>query len=166
MGRYSRGAGIGTEVGTDLDTVPWGRAARVREGDAVALLVFGTLLEPARKVAERLDTTLVNMRFVKPLDEATVMQLAGRHALLVTLEENVVQGGAGSAVNESLHAAGVAAEVLNLGLPDAFIEQGSQAEQLEIAGLSAPQIEQRVRAAYAGLERDASGRGAADSVVN
>ena len=164
--RYPRGSGAGAEVGTGLETLPWGRAEVVRQGSGIAILVFGTLLEPARKVAERLDATLVNMRFVKPLDEATVMQLAGRHALLVTLEENVVQGGAGSAVNESLHAAGVAAEVLNLGLPDAFIEQGSQAEQLEIAGLSAPQIEQRVRAAYAGLERDASGRGATDSVVN
>ena len=164
--RYPRGSGAGAEVGAGLATLPWGRAELVRQGSGIAILVFGTLLESARGVAERLDATLVNMRFVKPLDEAMVLQLAGRHALLVTLEENVVQGGAGSAVNESLHAAGVAADVLNLGLPDAFIEQGSQAEQLEIAGLSAPQIEQRVRAAHAGLERDQSGRSAPDSAVN
>jgi len=149
-----------------LETLPWGRADRVRQGSGVAILVFGTLLESAREVAENLDATLVNMRFVKPLDEAMVIKLAGEHALLVTLEENVVHGGAGSAVNESLHAAGVAAKVLNLGLPDEFIEQGSQAEQLEIAGLSAAQIEQRIRAAYAGLDRGDEGRRTPDSAVN
>ena len=92
------------------------------------------------------------MRFVKPMDEALVLDLAARHRLLVTLEENVVQGGAGSAVNELLHAAGIAAHVLNLGLPDTFIEQGTQAEQLEMAGLSPTQIEQRIGAALAALD--------------
>ncbi|MCG6965195.1 MAG: 1-deoxy-D-xylulose-5-phosphate synthase [Chromatiaceae bacterium] len=152
--RYPRGAGVGSEVGEGLETLPWGRAALVRQGGEVAFLVFGTLLESARLVAERLGATVVNMRFVKPLDEQMVLQLAGSHRLLVTLEENVVQGGAGSAVNELLNAAGVAAHVLNLGLPDAFIEQATQAEQLEMAGLSGEQIEARVRAALAGLERD------------
>ena len=145
--RYPRGAGIGAAVGDDFETVPWGRAERVIEGGEVALLVFGTLLATARLVAERLGATLVNMRFVKPLDADTILELAGEHRLLVTLEENVVFGGAGSAVNELLHAAGVATQVLNLGLPDRFIEQGTQAEQLEIAGLSAEQIEGRIRQA-------------------
>lgn len=152
--RYPRGAGVGAEVGTGLESLPWGRADVVRPGRLVALLVFGTLLDSARQVAERLDATLVNMRFVKPLDEEMVMRMADQHTLLVTLEENVVQGGAGSAVNEVLHAAGMAANVLNLGLPDEFIEQGTQAEQLELAGLSVAQIELRVRAALADLDSD------------
>lgn len=152
--RYPRGAGVGAEVGTGLETLPWGRADVVRPGRLVALLVFGTLLDSARQVAERVDATLVNMRFVKPLDEEMVMRMADQHTLLVTLEENVVQGGAGSAVNEVLHAAGMAANVLNLGLPDEFIEQGTQAEQLELAGLSVAQIELRVRAALADLDSD------------
>jgi 1-deoxy-D-xylulose-5-phosphate synthase len=149
--RYPRGAGIGAEVPTGLGALPWGRAELVRQGGEVALLVFGTLLDRAREVGERLGATVVNMRFVKPLDLEMVARLAGQHRLLVTLEENVVQGGAGSAVNEALHQAGFAANVLNLGLPDSFIEQGTQAEQLQEAGLSAEQIEARVRAALAAL---------------
>jgi 1-deoxy-D-xylulose-5-phosphate synthase len=142
--RYPRGAGIGAVVGDDLETLPWGRAELVRPGADVALLVFGTLLDAARQVAERLGATLVNMRFVKPLDEDMVLSVTRGHRLLVTLEENAVLGGAGSAVNELLHAAGIATHVLNLGLPDEFIEQGTQAEQLELAGLSVEQIEARI----------------------
>jgi len=156
--RYPRGAGIGAKVGEGLETLPWGCAEMVRQGGGTAFLVFGTLLDSAREVAERLGATVVNMRFVKPLDEALVLQLAGSHRLLVTLEENVVQGGAGSAVNEVLQAAGIATHVLNLGLPDVFIEQGTQAQQLEMAGLSSAQIEERVRRA---LERMGEGTQAA-----
>lgn len=143
--RYPRGAGMGAEVADDLDTLPWGEAVQVREGGEVALLVFGTLLGSALQVAERLDASVVNMRFVKPLDGDAVLRAAATHRLLVTIEENVVQGGAGSAVNEFLHAAGVACRVLNLGLPDTFIEQATQTEQLALAGLSPTQIEQRIR---------------------
>jgi len=145
--RYPRGAGIGTEVSDGFETLPWGRAERVRSGNDVAILAFGTLLEAGRQVAEKLDATVVNMRFIKPLDEDMVLQLATEHRLLVTLEENAAMGGAGSGVAELLQAAGVLTRVLVLGLPDEFIEQGTQAEQLEIAGLSVEQIEQRVRAA-------------------
>ncbi len=145
--RYPRGAGVGAEVGDDFETLPWGRAERVRSGNDVAILAFGTLLESGRQVAEKLDATLVNMRFVKPLDEDMVVQLANDHRLLVTLEENVAMGGAGSGVTELLQTAGILTRVLNLGLPDEFIEQGTQTEQLEIAGLSVEQIEERVRAA-------------------
>ena len=151
--RYPRGAGSGVEPGEGFETLPWGRGEVIRQGSGVALLVFGTLLQAARPVADAMGATLVNMRFVKPMDEALVLDLAARHRLLVTLEENVVQGGAGSAVNELLHAAGIAAHVLNLGLPDTFIEQGTQAEQLEMAGLSPTQIEQRIGAALAALEQ-------------
>ena len=150
--RYPRGAGSGVEPGEGFETLPWGRGEVIRQGSGVALLVFGTLLQAARPVADALGATLVNMRFVKPMDEALMLDLAARHRLLVTLEENVVQGGAGSAVNELLHAAGIAAHVLNLGLPDTFIEQGTQAEQLEMAGLSPTQIEQRIGAALAALD--------------
>ncbi|MCW5587488.1 MAG: 1-deoxy-D-xylulose-5-phosphate synthase [Chromatiales bacterium] len=150
--RYPRGAGSGVEPGEGFETLPWGRGEVIRQGSGVALLVFGTLLQAARPVADAMGATLVNMRFVKPMDEALVLDLAARHRLLVTLEENVVQGGAGSAVNELLHAAGVAVQMLNLGLPDRFIEQGTQAEQLEMAGLSPTQIEQRIGAALAALD--------------
>jgi len=150
--RYPRGAGIGAEVSSGLDILPWGRAELVRRGRGVAILVFGTLLGSARRVAEELGATLVNMRFVKPLDEEMLLGVANGHRLVVTLEENVVQGGAGSAVNEALHAAGISVNVLNLGLPDVFIEQGTQAEQLDMAGLSPSQIADRIRAALADLD--------------
>ena len=151
--RYPRGTGAGAEPGEGLDILAWAKGDVVRQGGGVALLVFGTLLHVVRPLADALDATLVNMRFVKPMDEALVLDLAARHRLLVTLEENVVQGGAGSAVNELLHAAGIVASVLNLGLPDRFIEQGTQAEQLQMAGLSPTQIEQRIGAALAALEQ-------------
>jgi 1-deoxy-D-xylulose-5-phosphate synthase len=145
--RYPRGAGIGAAVGDGFETLPWGRAERMRDGNDIALLAFGPLLHTALEVGERLNASVINMRFVKPLDERILLELATEHRLLVTIEENVVQGGAGSAVNEALHAAGVTVRVLNLGLPDRFIEQASQDEQREMAGLSAAQIEARVRKA-------------------
>ncbi|MCB1803230.1 MAG: 1-deoxy-D-xylulose-5-phosphate synthase, partial [Gammaproteobacteria bacterium] len=154
--RYPRGAGCGAVPDKALTTLPWGRAASVREGHDVAILVFGTLLPSALDVAGRIDASVVNMRFVKPLDEAMVLRIADSHRLLVTLEENVVQGGAGSAVNECLQAAGRAMHVLNLGLPDRFIEQASQTEQLEMAGLSPARIEQRIVDALAALSADPS----------
>ena len=134
--RYPRGAGPGVAVGADLATLPFGRGELVRSGTGVALLAFGSMVGAAREVAERLDATLVNMRFVKPLDADLVLEVAGGHRLLVTLEENVVQGGAGSAVAELLAARGIDVPVRHLGLPDRFIEQATQAEQLEESGLS------------------------------
>ncbi|MCB1722437.1 MAG: 1-deoxy-D-xylulose-5-phosphate synthase [Gammaproteobacteria bacterium] len=150
--RYPRGAGCGAQPGGGLDTLVWGRAVQVRDGSGIAILAFGTLLPTALEVAERLAASVVNMRFVKPLDRDTVLRMADTHRLLVTLEENVVQGGAGSAVNELLLASGRTAHVVNLGLPDAFIEQATQAEQLEMAGLSLDRIEQRIRDALAALD--------------
>lgn len=146
--RYPRGAGTGAAIDQGLTTLAWGKAEQIRQGGHIAFLVFGTLLATAREVADKIDASVVNMRFVKPLDEESLLDVANRHRLLVTLEENVVQGGAGSAVNEALQAAGLSVAVLNLGLPDAFIEQGSRADQLEMAGLSVGQVEARVRAAY------------------
>ena len=141
--RYPRGTGSGVPVVAEMTALPLGRAQIRREGrSGLGLLVFGTLLESARKIAERLDATLVNMRFVKPLDEALVISLAARHRALVTIEENAVMGGAGSAVGEALAAAGVQIPLLQLGIPDLFIEHGSRdtclaAAGLDLAGLTA-----------------------------
>jgi 1-deoxy-D-xylulose-5-phosphate synthase len=141
--RYPRGTGSGVPVVSEMTAIPVGRGQIRREGrSGLGLLVFGTLLESARKIAERLDATLVNMRFVKPLDEALVISLAARHRALVTIEENAVMGGAGSAVGEALAAAGVQIPLLQLGIPDLFIEHGSRdtclaAAGLDLAGLTA-----------------------------
>jgi 1-deoxy-D-xylulose-5-phosphate synthase len=134
--RYPRGSGPGVPIADEMVALPVGRAQVRREGrSGLAILVFGTLLDSARKIAERLDATLVNMRFVKPLDEALVISLAARHRAIVTIEENAVMGGAGSAVGEALAVAGVAIPLLQLGIPDRFVEHGSRATCLAAAGL-------------------------------
>ncbi|WP_043512008.1 transketolase C-terminal domain-containing protein, partial [Halomonas sp. BC04] len=117
-----------------------------RDGSRVALLAFGSLNGPAAAVADALDATHINMRSIKPLDREAILAAADEHDLLVTLEENVVAGGAGSAVNELLAAEGVQVELLNLGLPDAFVEHGKPAELLTECGLDAPGIEAAIRA--------------------
>jgi len=141
--RYPRGTGSGAAINPEMTAVPLGRALVKREGrSGLALLVFGTLLESARKIAERLDATLVNMRFVKPLDVELVVNVAERHRAIVTIEENAVMGGAGSAVGEALSAAGIQIPLLQIGIPDRFIEHGSRdtclaAAGLDLAGLTA-----------------------------
>jgi len=143
--RYPRGAGAGTVPGTDLDGLEWGRGEVRRTGRRIALLAFGTLLYPALKAGEALDATVANMRFVKPLDDELLHALARSHDALVTIEEGAVMGGAGSAVLESLAAAGIAVPVLQLGLPDRFVEHGDPAKLLKLCGLDADGIEQSVR---------------------
>lgn len=140
MVRYPRGSGPGVVVDRNHATIPIGQGEIRREGQGVALLAFGNLLGNALQAAETLDASVANMRFIKPLDEALVLTLADRHELLVTLEENSLQGGAGSAVNETLMRAGHPVRVLNLGLPDQFLEHASQQEQLAEAGLDVPGI--------------------------
>jgi len=149
--RYPRGTGPGVEIPAHLEPIAIGQAQVRREGSAepgrrVALLAFGSLNTPAAEVAEALDASHLNMRSIKPLDREAVLAAAADHDLLVTLEENVVAGGAGSAVNELLAAEGVKAEVLNLGLPDAFVEHGKPAELLAECGLDAEGIEEAIRA--------------------
>ncbi|QTR49663.1 1-deoxy-D-xylulose-5-phosphate synthase [Candidatus Thiothrix anitrata] len=144
--RYPRGKGVGMIPQTGMTAIPLGKALRLRSGEGIAILLFGSLLDTARAVAESLNATLINMRFVKPLDEAMVRELAQTHRLLVTLEDNAVMGGAGSAVNECLHAAGLNVAVLNLGLPDSYIDHAQREEQLAACGLDAPSIVQRIRA--------------------
>ncbi len=138
--RYPRGSGIGAEPGRDLDTLPIGKGEIVREGHELALLVFGAPLAAALEAAERLDATVANMRFVKPLDEALVKELASNHEKLITIEDGCIAGGAGSAVTEYLHAAGIERPVLQLGLPDRFLAHGSREELLAEAGLDATGI--------------------------
>ncbi|MBP2834892.1 1-deoxy-D-xylulose-5-phosphate synthase [Dickeya parazeae] len=142
--RYPRGNVLGVEL-TPLETLPIGKGVVKRQGEKIAILNFGTLLPEAQQVADALNATLVDMRFVKPLDEALVASLAASHDVLVTLEENAVMGGAGSGVNEYLMANRLSVPVLNLGLPDIFIPQGSQAEIRTELSLDAAGIERRIR---------------------
>ncbi|WP_226067123.1 1-deoxy-D-xylulose-5-phosphate synthase [Dickeya zeae] len=142
--RYPRGNVLGVEL-TPLETLPIGKGVVKRQGEKVAILNFGTLLPEAQQAADALNATLVDMRFVKPLDEALVASLAASHDVLVTLEENAVMGGAGSGVNEYLMANRLPVPVLNLGLPDIFIPQGSQTEIRTELSLDAAGIERRIR---------------------
>ncbi|GAB7193794.1 1-deoxy-D-xylulose-5-phosphate synthase [Dickeya oryzae] len=142
--RYPRGNVLGVEL-TPLETLPIGKGVVKRQGEKIAILNFGTLLPEAQQAADTLNATLVDMRFVKPLDEALVASLAASHDVLVTLEENAVMGGAGSGVNEYLMANRLPVPVLNLGLPDTFIPQGSQAEIRTELSLDAAGIERRIR---------------------
>jgi 1-deoxy-D-xylulose-5-phosphate synthase len=139
--RYPRGRGPGVTVQRVMSSLPVGRAELRRRGaSGLALLAFGTMVAPAAAVAESLDATLVNMRYVKPLDEELVASIAAQHVAIVTLEENVVAGGAGSAVLEFLQRTGHRVPVLQLGVPDSFIEHGSRDDNLQAAGLDGPSI--------------------------
>jgi 1-deoxy-D-xylulose-5-phosphate synthase len=142
--RYPRGSGPGVAVDPALQPLALGKAEVRRRGSRVALLAFGSMLAPALEAGSAFDATVVNMRFVKPLDETLVRELAASHELLVTVEEGAVAGGAGSAVNELLAAAGLGARVVNLGLPDRFIEHGEPGELLADCGLDAPTIRRAI----------------------
>jgi 1-deoxy-D-xylulose-5-phosphate synthase len=138
--RYPRGAGPGTVIEADLDPIEIGKASVRRQGRQVAILAFGTMVAPALKAGEELNATVADMRFVKPLDTALVAQLAASHDLIVTIEEGSVMGGAGSAVAEALAAAGFVKPLLQLGLPDQFIDHGDAQQLLASCGLDAAGI--------------------------
>lgn len=142
--RYPRGAGPGVAITRPMRAIPVGKADPKRSGNRIAILAFGAMLAPAAEVAERLDTTLINMRFVKPLDQEMVLRMAQQHDALVTVEDNVIAGGAGSAVNECLQAHAIQAPVLNLGIPDRFVEHGGRDECLARIGMDADGIERAV----------------------
>ena len=149
--RYPRGAGVGVATSSTLEELPWGRGEVRRRGARVAILAFGTLLHPALAAAEQLDATVADMKFVKPLDVELVRELARTHQALVTIEEGVTMGGAGSAVGEALAAAGLNLPLMHLGLPDQFIEHGDPGKLLALCGLDAAGIERSVRERFAGL---------------
>jgi len=143
--RYPRGAGAGIEPWASLEGLPFGQAEVRRQGAGIAILAFGTLLYPALQAAERLNATVVNMRWVKPLDTDLLLQIAKSHEHLVTVEEGSIMGGAGSAVSEALNAAGVTKALLQLGLPDCFIDHGDPVKLLAMQGLDAAGIEASIR---------------------
>jgi 1-deoxy-D-xylulose-5-phosphate synthase len=138
--RYPRGSGPGVPVQKDLTALPIGKGEVRRRGQRVAILSFGALLKPCLEAAEKLDATVANMRFVKPLDEDLVRELATSHGWLVTVEENTILGGAGSAVLEALEKKGIQKKVLQLGLPDRFVDHGDPARLLKECGLDAEGI--------------------------
>ena len=155
--RYPRGTGPGVAIEKEMRALPVGRGEIRRSGKKIALLskkiallAFGSMLKPALEVAEELDATVANMRFVKPLDDALVAELARNHDLLVTVEENVIEGGAGSAVLESLQQQGLKVQVLQLGLPDRYIDHGDPALQLASCGLNRDGILASIRAKLSG----------------
>ena len=127
--RYPRGSGTGMEVSQELKALPFGQAEQAREGKTVALLVFGTLLATAMDAAEELDASVYNMRFVKPLDSNTIDTAVQQHDLIVTIEDNAIAGGAGSAVAEYLNQQHVGTNLLQIGFPDELINHG-EPEQL------------------------------------
>lgn len=138
--RYPRGSGPGVKVQKEMQALPLGRGEVRRNGKKVAILAFGSMLAASLEAAEKLDATVVNMRFVKPLDEELVLRMAREHSLLVTIEENALQGGAGSAVSECLAQHGIAIPLLQMGLPDRFLEQGDPLQMLADCGLDAAGI--------------------------
>ncbi len=142
--RYPRGAGIGATVQKNLDVLPLGRGEVRRDGRDIAILAFGSMLAPALGAGDKLNATVANMRFIKPLDVELVKQLAATHDALVTVEEGCIMGGAGAAVSEALAAAGITKPVLHLGLPDRFIDHGDAGQLLAQCGLDAGGIAQSI----------------------
>jgi 1-deoxy-D-xylulose-5-phosphate synthase len=142
--RYPRGAGVGVDAGTDLETVPFGKAEIRRQGQGLCILAFGTLLYPALQVAEKLNATVVNMRWAKPLDQEMLLKMAATHDRWVTLEDACVMGGAGSAVGEFMQKANILKPLLSLGLPDEFVEHGDPAKLMALHGLDAAGIAQSI----------------------
>ncbi|MBK1722034.1 1-deoxy-D-xylulose-5-phosphate synthase [Thiocystis violacea] len=160
MVRYPRGGGPGVAIDPLAPALPIGKGEIVRQGRRMALLAFGSMVPPALRAAEALDATVANMRFVKPLDEDLIKELALTHEILVTIEENAIAGGAGSGVAETLSAQGIVIRCLHLGLPDRYIEHAEHAEQLASVGLDAPGIIASLRAE---LDRFSTDQGATAS---
>ncbi len=146
--RYPRGCGPGVIIEKNTVTLEIGKASQERSGESIVILSFGSLLHAALESAETLNASVVNMRFIKPMDENIIEEMAASHTLIVTIEDNVVMGGAGSAVNEILISKNISTKVLNLGLPDHFQEHGSREELLSDAGLDAISITAKIREIY------------------
>ena len=155
--RYPRGKGPGAEIRSEMSAIPLGQSNTIRNGQDLAILAFGSMLEPCREIASRLNATLIDMRFIKPLDRKAILSVATSHTHLVTVEENAVAGGAGSGVNELLLASSLALPVLNIGLSDSFIQHGTREECMHQAGLdSAGILDQIIRFVGPDFERNRS----------
>ena len=150
--RYPRGTGPGTTIEKDMTALPIGKGLIRREGSQIAILNFGTLLPAALATADELNATVADMRFVKPLDTGLINQLASEHSLLVTLEENTIQGGAGAAVSEYLASMGIVVPVLHLGLPDKFVDHGNHQQQLAATGLDTASVRHAIEQRLSELE--------------
>ncbi len=147
--RYPRGNGPGVDVEETMTALPIGKAQLRREGKRVALLAFGTMVDPAQQLAEEMEFTLVNMRFVKPLDTELLEQIAQSHDLLITLEENAIAGGAGAGILEYLSQTGSTTAIRLIGLPDEFVDHGSREELLEYCKLDLDGLRQQITALVA-----------------
>ncbi|MFK8010809.1 MAG: 1-deoxy-D-xylulose-5-phosphate synthase [Marinicellaceae bacterium] len=143
--RYPRGTGPGVPIQTYMEELPIGKGIEVRKGTIIAFLAFGSTVEDAKTAAEKLDATVINMRFVKPLDEELITKMQSKHDVLVTVEDNVIKGGAGSGVNEFLNQIQSSVKVLNLGLPDIYQDHGSREDLLEEAGIDSAGILKQVK---------------------
>ena len=154
--RYPRGQGPGVEIGSEMTALEIGRARKLQTGKQVAILAFGSMTNPARTVAAELGATLIDMRFVKPIDVEAVTQAGLTHQLIVTVEENVLGGGAGSAVGECLHQAGIPTPLLQLGVPDAFVHQDKPASMLRDCGLDEAGIAASIKTRLAELDLPAA----------
>ena len=143
--RYPRGSGTGVEAGKDLQTVPVGKGVVRKQGEKIAILAFGSMVAPSLQTASVLNATVADMRFVKPLDEALIQELAASHDYLITVEENAVQGGAGSAVLEYMARQKICKPILNIGIADVVTEHGDPAAILADLGLNATGIEAAIR---------------------
>jgi 1-deoxy-D-xylulose-5-phosphate synthase len=156
--RYPRGSGAGVAVASEMTELPIGKAQMKRRStrrrDRIAILAFGSVLHHAYAAGETLDATVVNMRFVKPLDASLLADLVQDHDAIVTVEENVIMGGAGSAVAEALAAAGASIPILHLGLPDRFPDHGDPAAILCECGLDAAGIVAAIQQRMARQQRD------------
>jgi 1-deoxy-D-xylulose-5-phosphate synthase len=148
--RYPRGTGPGAVPENNLDSLPIGKSETLMQGSKVAILAFGSMVEPCKAVADSLGATLINMRFIKPLDVDAVLEAANSHELLVTVEENAIMGGAGSAVSEALNAKGKACNLLQLGLPDEYTNQANPERMRASVGLSSEGIRHSIQARLRG----------------
>jgi 1-deoxy-D-xylulose-5-phosphate synthase len=142
--RYPRGKGPGKQITKDLAAIPVGKGEIIRQGQAIAILAWGSMVSPSEQAGDELNATVANLRFIKPLDEELILELANSHDILVTIEENALPGGAGSAVNTLLHRHKLLRQTLNLGLPDQFIEQGTREQLLALCGLDKGGILQQI----------------------
>jgi 1-deoxy-D-xylulose-5-phosphate synthase len=142
--RYPRGTGPGVPVESTMEEIPIGKAEVALKGSGIAILAFGSMVQSCVDIAAQLDATLVNMRFIKPLDTGLIESLSESHELLVTVEENSVAGGAGSGVNEVLASLAISIPVLNIGIPDQYVEHGSREDCLNDAGLDPEGIRKQI----------------------